>query len=268
MRAVVHSTILVGFGMLVVVPRAVWPKYYANDVRQAAGRAMTTRARDIQADWKKTPFTGVSNVGLEEAFLGKIQWSSLGLSDVQTTSLTNRLVELIRYFEQPDFETYYRLKTDGFQYRFVPAMWVTNFLREAALVSTQFDGDPKELIRILWGKVHNNNGNAVLPKVTAICLESVAGTVSHTNSARVMLGGPIKQGFTVATEALEPGFQYALHRNAGLSPLLFEFSFLVKVNESGMAGPLHISLVWVDADKTWALNRLILDTSLGFQTMF
>src|SRR5258708_7831480 len=99
----------------------------------------------------------------------------------------------------------------------------------------------------------------MLPKLTAISIESVLGAISHTNSGRVTLGGPVRQGFTVAAEALEPGFRYDLHDGSSSSPLLFEFSFLAKASESAVTGPLHISLIWVDSDRTWALNRMILD---------
>jgi hypothetical protein len=103
-----------------------------------------------------------------------------------------------------------------------------------------------------------------LQAIEAISLPSILATTTHTNSGRVMLGGPIKQGFTVAAEAFDPGFRYPSDE----PPLLFEFSFLAKAHNSSVVGPVHISLVWAKDDGTWALNRMVLDTWFGYQTLF
>src|SRR5678809_371973 len=52
MRALVHLAILTGCIAFSAVPRAVWPKYYAGGLRDAAVTATQTRAREIQTDWK------------------------------------------------------------------------------------------------------------------------------------------------------------------------------------------------------------------------
>jgi hypothetical protein len=200
--------------------------------------------------------------------MARISWSSLGLSDLQTIKLRARVEDLVHYFEHPDFNEYYRLKTQGVRYEFVPRQWTTNFLRPTPVSAERSDDSVRQRLFVLWEKVHSHNGKTALPKLTAIAVDSISGAVAHTNSGRVMLGGPIKQGFTVAAEALEPGFVYPSAQKTSSAPLLFEFSFLAKANDSGVAGPLYISLIWLDHDETWALNRMVLDTWHGFTTLF
>jgi hypothetical protein len=83
-----------------------------------------------------------------------------------------------------------------------------------------------------------------------------------------MLVGPVKQGFTIAVEAFEPGFHYAMTPEEAAHPTLFEFSFLARRSGSSIAGPLYVSLIWVEGDKNWALNRLVADNWLRMQTVF
>jgi hypothetical protein len=80
--------------------------------------------------------------------------------------------------------------------------------------------------------------------------------------------GPVRQGFTVAFEVMNPGFHYSSTNALASVPLLFEFSFLAKIDGSAVSGPLHISLLWLEEHQDWALNRLIADSWLRFQTLF
>jgi hypothetical protein len=267
MKCVAHLTIALGCYAITLSPRLFWPGYYATTVTDAADKATKRRAIEIEADWKGFPFTSVLQDGFDDAFFTKIDWLSLSLSEPQAAKLKPRVLELIHYFQQPDFDTYFRLKTAGLHYEFVPQRWTTNFLQNTRKLQKE-DDIIKEQVKLLWDKVHTRGGKTVMPRLTAISIETVSGAISHTNSGRAMLGGPIKKGFTIAGEALEPGFLYTPNQAKDALPLLFEFSFLAKANDSGIAGPLYISLVWVEADEQWALNRMILDTWHGLHTMF
>jgi len=70
--------------------------------------------------------------------------------------------------------------------------------------------------------VHAYTGKLLLPEITAVSLDRLAITISHTNSGRLLLGGQVRNGFTIALEACDPGFQYQGRAERLREPLLFE----------------------------------------------
>jgi hypothetical protein len=161
------------------------------------------------------------------------------------------------------------LRTRGLRYEFIPENASSNELvkayREKKLASL---ADEKGAVRLLWESVRQHDGQPIATKITAVALDTVKAAVSHTNSGKALIVGPARQGFTVAAELRNPGFVYPGTNAPGVLPLLFEFSFLAKIDDIGAAGPLLISLLWIESDQDWALNRLITDQYLPLQTLF
>jgi hypothetical protein len=95
----------------------------------------------------------------------------------------------------------------------------------------------------------------------------VLGSTAQTNAPGALLTGPVNNGFTASYDSIDPGFVYDTAKRPG-PPLLFEVSFLAKANGSQNAGPVYISLLWVEEDQNWALNRLLTDSWLRIKTLF
>lgn len=269
MKATAHLGLFAGLIAVTIAPRIVWPSYYTREQQAVAGKASAQRANEIEAGWKRLEYADLHLPETEAALLKKLDSATGGLSDAQKLELTPRLVQLIHYFEEPSFERYYRLKTEGLDYYFVATGDSNNLHAAVDRPTTQTStADPKEQSRNLWNSVHQYKGERRLPKITSVALNTVEASISHTNSGRVLLGGPVKNGFTVGREALNPGFHYRGAPWLPNEPVLFEFSFLAEANNSGNVGPMYVSLIWIDKDHKWALNRLVVDTWLGFDTVF
>jgi hypothetical protein len=93
------------------------------------------------------------------------------------------------------------------------------------------------------------------------------GGIAHTNSPGELLTGPVRNGFTASCDSTDPGFVYGAKKWPG-PPLLFEVSFLAKASGSDDAGPVYISLEWIEEDQNWALSRLMTDSWLHIKTIF
>lgn len=265
--------LLIGLVSVIAGWRAARSEHYAREYREIAKNATIARAQQIEQTWRALPYTNAPLDAVGDQFLAAINWSSLRLSEVQESKLRTRLRQLFRYLTEPRFQDYYRLKTDGFHYQFEPNQRTRRVMAEAA-ERKELDGPRSdvETVKLVWNIIHRKSGETVLPQISAVCLQSVASTISHTNSGFSLLNGKVAKGFTVAVEALEPGFVYPI----GEQPvpgvvsegLFYEFSFFAKANGKDNAGPMHISLYWVEQDQNWALNRLISDQWLGFETLF
>ena len=254
---------------VVTLPRIVFRYHYRDELRKVASHAAAMRSEELEATWKNTTFSDLDSPGVENSSLDKIQWPALNLPETQQALLRTRLPQVLRYLKAPGFDDYFRLKTEGFHYRFAPDAWTSNLLSAASwrLLSsdpTQFE--PR--LREMWTRVTTGDGKVLHPGLGALSLETVSAAISHTNSSRALLAGPVKKGFTVAAEFSDPGFQYLKGEGPDANPLVFELSFIAKARLSHAAGPVHISLLWIEKDQNWALNRLILDTWLGFNTLF
>lgn len=264
-----HSLLLSLCIGAVITSRVVFPHHYRDGLRKVAAHATAIRSEELEAAWKNTTFSDLDSTNVEAAFLNKIKWSALNLSEKQRAVLSSRLVQVLEYLKAPSFEGYFRLKTEGFHYSFAPDGLTSNLLSPDSL--RLILSDPEQLqpcLRELWMRVTTDDGKARCPGLGALSLESVTAAVSHTNSTRALLVGPVKKGFTVAAEFCDPGFQYLKPTNSDSTPLVFQLSFIARSKDSHAAGPVHMSLLWIVQDQNWAVNRVILDTWLGFSTLF
>jgi hypothetical protein len=243
--------------------------HFARESQEVAAKASQKRSRQIEAAWRLRTYNALS-AGTEEALIRRVPWTSLALSELQQTKLRVRLTEVLHYLELPTLDEYYRLKTEGFHWSLQPHGSASNLL-VTAFPRLDIGTQPaRAVIKVLWEEVRAQDASSAVFRLTAVCLDSVIGGTEHTNTGGRLLTGTVKQGFTVAVEAVDPGFVYVGGKVSNV-PLLFQLSFLAKANGANGAenvGPVYVSLLWVEEDKNWGLNRLITDSWLKVRTIF
>jgi hypothetical protein len=248
--------------------RLVWAGHFVRELNRVVVEASRDQSREMEAVWRRQAFAPFSAAPAVSAMFKKVQLPPTSFTEAQRAKLERRLLEVLRYFEQPTFDEYYRLKTAGLRWKFDPDGRARGLLARSGAEGSikPTPAEARESVRRIWDQAHA--GSLVcLPRITAICLDSIAGVTTHANSAKALLTGEVKRGFTVAVEATDPGFVYG-SVEAPVEPILFEMSFLARANGSEDAGPMYISLLWVEADQEWALNRLMTDRWLHIRTIF
>lgn len=235
--------------------------------------AFLDQSRAIQAKWQALRYTSVEKGDFADAILRRIDWTALNLSDIQRRSLDHRLRRLISYLQNPTFEEYYRLKTEGLAHRFEPAEEaLQEYERASAPLPLSAANEVQDVLKFFWDGIAERADHPNLPKITAVCLDHVALVTSRTNSDWSIVQGGVAKGLTLAFPAYDPGIRYssldgsfAETRN---TPLFVHLSVYAKFNDSEYASPLYLSLAWLDPEGTWALSRMITDTWSRVRTMF
>lgn len=268
MKPLAHALILAALLSATSALRLAEQAYYSKDLAKVIGRASAVRAREIQAGWKSQRFDKFDSDATQATVMDKVRQQESGLSDPQRAKLELKVRGILHYFAQPTFEEYYRLRTDGLHYHFSPEGSMSNrlalALQRGKIAPTV---DERQIVKFLWEADRERAGVPGMSKITAASVDSFKAAISHTNSGKLLIVGPIRQGFTIAGEVANPGFHYTVSNASDSIPVLFEFSFLAK-EDSGVSGPLLVSLLWLEHDQDWALNRLITDQWLPFQTLF
>ena len=263
MRAATHIWTFGAVLGVVSALRFVFPAHYGADLQRAASGAAASQSREVEATWRAQAYSGFSAAKVARAALAT---APLGeLSKAQQTALRVRLPQVLAYLEHPTLREYCRLKTDGFHWTFAPSPRALALLGPSVGRPAGPHG-PQDFVRLLWEKLHGGP-KPCLPRLTAVCLWTVRGGIDHTNAPALLLIGPVKNGFTVSYAATDPGFVYTGTRTPG-RPLVFEVSFLAKANGGQNAGPVYISLLWVEGDQNWALSHLMTDGWLHINTIF
>ncbi len=268
-----HVALLAGIIILTSVVRTNLRSQHAAELRGIGNKAREQRSLEIEAQWQARAYSNAAGEDFIDAFLAKIKWSSLELSDFQKAKLRSRLKELLLYFQDPRFDGYYRLKTERLHYLMALSPWGKTLVE----ISTSKDQggeapDPQKTLKAIWNKFHAEGGTGHLPRVSAVCLDSIDSAVTHTNSPDSLLRGTVRKGMTVAVEAANPGIRYTgdlptSTPNPDRSAYL-HISFLAKANGSDNAGPVYLSLCWLEQDQQWGLSRLIADQWVGIKTVF
>lgn len=221
-------------------------------------------------NWRALPYAKFSADVLSDRTTASTNWSSIQLSNIQYEKLKHRFRELFEYLQSPSFDEYFHLKTKGLHYRFVPAVELIAKLNvDQSELRKHLAASEHAGVRYLWDWVHSaTNSSAV--RLRGVVLESFKFARSRTNSVPHTLVGPVSLGFTRASEALNPGFNYATVPEADFesdNPFL-HISFFARSEESGNVGPVYVSLQWLESDQQWAFSRLITDDWLGVRTLF
>jgi hypothetical protein len=254
--------------------RLAFGPWYAKQYQRVSGEAWARAARAMQAGWRRFHYTPVAEPGFTERFITRIDWNAVRLPDPQMSKLRTKLGDLMRYLENPTFEGYYRLRSEGLSFAFRPtAPALSAWTNSTRSVTTPLPSDAAEVARVTWNSVHTYGGQLKPPRLAAVCLDNVAATIAHTNSGWTLLGGRVAKGQTGALEAPNPGFEYGptkvLARNGAIQEeTFFHLSFFARLEGSESTGPVYVSLAWLPADDSWAPSRLIADEWLQLKTIF
>ncbi len=272
MRFTNHVLILVVISTVALPVRFALQERYAKERRRIETKGQQQRARELAARWNSLRYAKTEAGKVSEAFTAKIDWAPLKLSDHQRTSLERRLGELFDYLQNPSVEAYYRLKTEGFRFEFELSTNASRLLRAKQQVTDATETrQPMEVVRSLWEVVHKAGAGAS-SCLTEICLDHVAVARSSTNSFSAILHGKACKGFTMAQEAIDPGFVYAgaaATQSPGSAETIYvNLSFFAHSSASTNAGPVYISLRWSEADQNWIQSRMFTDILLKMDLLF
>ena len=267
-----HALILVVISTVALPVRFALKERYAEERRRIETKGQIKRARELAARWNSLRYANVETGKLSEAFTARIDWAALKLSDDQTAKLAHRLGELFDYLQHPSVEAYYRLKTEGCQFEFALSTNASRLLRaKQPMTDSSENRQPKETVKSLW-EVINNGAAGASSRITEICLDHVALSRSSTNSFSAILNGKACKGFTMAQEAMDPGFVYA-GAAASRSPdsvenFYLNLSFFAHSSASANAGPIYISMRWSEGDQNWIPSRMFTDMLLNMNLLF
>lgn len=260
---------------------------YAQERNKLAHQAAGVRAREIQAAWKALPYIAASDPVTVQALVSKIDWTSLNLSDPQKAKLQGRVERVLAYLFAPTLDEYCQLKTCGLRYRFSPSRSAQMILadsergsakplRIAAAGAESIDGaldagGECSVTRAVWERTAALQGPPWFSKLTGVSLHGVSAALSPTNTPTALLKGSVAKGWTSATEALNPGFQYPAlsdRPTTNNTSLFFHLSFFAQTDGGNRAGPVYLCLGWLPGDEEWALCRMISDSMLGIRILF
>src|SRR5437899_3000654 len=133
--------------VLAILVRALQQETYARELREIGKAASEQRALEVEGMWRDLPYADASGPEAAEVFVAKIDWSLLPLSDLQQGKLSLRVAALFRYLQNPSFEEYYRLKTEGLRFQFEPDQHVKDLLGTRATKDEAGPlPDPKETL--------------------------------------------------------------------------------------------------------------------------
>jgi hypothetical protein len=267
-----HALILGAIIAVVVPARIALKPQHALERRTIENQARKQSSHELAAGWNSLRYTNTESGNLTEAFLAKIEWESLTLSDLQKAKLGQQLKELLGYLRNPTFEEYYRLKTEGLHWQLQLTNRVPKSLPNWALIAQGNPNPaPPDFVKSLWNSINaHRSGNP--HRITAICLDRIGIETSHTNSPHAIMGGKASIGFTMAQAAIDPGFRYVAPDRSpatdSTAELFVHLSFYAHSNVSDDAGPVYLSLYWSDVDQNWALSRMFTDVLLRMNTLF
>ncbi len=269
----VHLLLVGGLTALACGARIGFKNWYAEDAFRTAQGSGAEGARHMQSLWRSFHYADARDQGFSETLLTRIDWNALDISDVQRARLRVKLADIIRYFQKPSFEDYYKLKTGGLRYHFecsgVGYYWLTN---KAVGGRPLILDNPTETTKSIWVAVHSGHGRSDPPRLTRVCLDQVAAGISPTNTPWNLLKGKAAKPFTKAWEAINPGFWYSSERRLPIDvrteQVFFHLSFFGQFEGSENVGSVFISLWWLPEDQNWAPSRMLADQWLNLRTLF
>jgi hypothetical protein len=146
-----HALILVLISTVALPVRFALKERYAEERRRIETKGQQQRARELAARWNSLCYTKAEAGKLSDALLAKTNWASLKLSDLQSTKLGRSFGELFDYLQNPNVESYYRLKTEGFRFEFELSTNASRVLRSKRQEIDPIEKrQPKEAVQSLW----------------------------------------------------------------------------------------------------------------------
>jgi hypothetical protein len=262
-----HVLFLGSIVLLAVGLRVGMKEHYAKERRQILDNARQQWFDRMQAGWQGLRYADMAEEAFLESFLSKIDWNELELSEPQRTKLKPRIEGVLLYLKDPKAQDYYRLKTEGVGFRFMPTGEATEFLADYEPLDMEAGSETtEEWIRALFERVRIGSDGPY--GIREISFDGVGATLSRTNTPTALLAGPVGRGFTRAEAALDPGFRYGSGGEEGTGGLFFHLSFFARARGTDNVGPVYVSLAWLEEDQQWALSRLITDAMLGMKALF
>jgi hypothetical protein len=263
-----HLVLLAGAALLTASSRVAFKDRHADELRRLNSRGASQRAREIEAMWAALSYTDATAPDFVDRFLAKIDWNRIPVSDAQRTKLQARVRDVVGYLQAPTFDEYFRLRTEGLHYVFLPTL--TNVAQATAgSQAVELEDGAEQAARKIWNSAHSRNGQVDPSRINSVCLDRIAASISYTNSLGDLLNGGAAKGFTMAAVMPNPGFSYPGDGSklSQASPIL-NLSFFAKAGASTNAGPVYISLCWLANDEQWALNRMVADSWVALRTVF
>ncbi len=106
--------------MLVLSMRLTLKPWYQQDGANVAREAALAQAKDIEAYWKTFQFKESLKGNLAEAFVQRIDWQKVPLSELKRRTIESRLKLMIGYLQNPSADAYYELRTRGLIFDLIP----------------------------------------------------------------------------------------------------------------------------------------------------
>ena len=236
-----HGCLLLACVVLTLGVRATLKPQHAAERRRLELAARARRTAEIAALWNRLTYADLAAPGTTSRFLTAVDWRSLRLSTTQETRLRTRLAEVLAYLGQPTVAGYLRLKTEGLHPTFAPNPKVrrapdpnatapvrnttvgeatrrgaapspapngeagSTESRPTGLALPAMPANPERVVEGLWRSLATNRPPS---RLTAVCLERIRVATTTTNTPFAVFTGPTAQGFTIAREAINPGFGY------------------------------------------------------------
>ena len=222
-----HFYLIIGITALVCGTHYLCRSYHNAGYLTAVNRATALRMKAIEAEWRKHDFTNAEPSIIADQVLSRFKWSELAFTGSQEADLRIRIKETFSYFTDPSYEGYLRLRTEGSGSESELKTNLNVYFRET---NPTKDFASQDTLKCLWDGVHRKNGIFLAPKITAISLSSIKSCQTRSSSSTELLTGEVKQGFTVATEALNPFANRPSYQANAQENLYFSLSFLAKIN--------------------------------------
>ena len=140
--------LIVGVIFSVMTPvRLALTERYAEERHRIEAQGRNQRTRELVAKWNALRYTDITDEHFADDIVAAVHWASLNLSEVQKVKLEQRLRDVFGYLQNPTFEEYYRLKTEGLHYQFEPGK-ITS-AHDAIPVESYSQADRSD-VRLRW----------------------------------------------------------------------------------------------------------------------
>src|SRR6266850_7526014 len=115
--SLVHVLVAGSVTLGVIGSRLAFRPWYAVEFRRAGAAAGILGSRERERNWQQLHYVELTNVSLADILMERIRWEQVGLELGQTLKLKARIAQVAAYLQNPSFDEYYRLRTEGLTYR-------------------------------------------------------------------------------------------------------------------------------------------------------
>ena len=182
-----HLLIVGGVIAAITPVRLALTERYAEERHRIEAQGRNQRTRELVAKWNALRYTDITDEHFADDIVAAIHWASLNLSEVQKVKLEQRLRDVFGYLQNPTFEEYYRLKTEGLHYQLEPGKITSARLRKVALMADRAGKlEPREILESLWDASMIPTAQAPA-RITGVCLAIPIESYSQADRSDVRL---------------------------------------------------------------------------------